>query len=593
MESEDDLGEIIINKLEARDFTGVLSLMKDNKYTGIVQKNPSDAIRPLVNYLTENNFHNDASLYQVAEDLLKITAELGNPEEVILELLEIIESNKSDTIFTTALKALQVSLLRQGDKKARSLEWCLNTVQCYIAAVEFPEKYVKQWDAMILKVLEEDPEVSRILTLYVTLSYFYEPLHKKFITEVRETFKNYQITKTNALISFYLQLLDKPLSYLDLTNPEKSTSTNMYSWQCSSNLVKNISELLRDPFYLLSIGEHRSIHPIKYNKESVYEQASKNIFHIEEKVPLISLALYYYLLFAEKLVPENAPRIYSIHYIFEMNLYFIEALLRTTTVSYALKGLKLLDHQLTMLNDELINTSITDLHINKKFLKELVNQIIYSDAQLVRKKGIVALKRYIHQFDDEGRYIVLMYLWSGEEHSGLWGYMATLYKNMIAEKLMCSENQLPKYFCGDIFHNLLTNKICYLKNGVETDLVCYSDLIISALNMLRFLSIRDSKNQTSFWNYRDEITTTFLNPLRKALDLSRPHFKLEMDNVLKGADEPTPRDSKLKISMRDGSNLPEVDKEHKLSLLANALNTFDLIDSLLARVNECIAQYPC
>lgn len=236
------------------------------------------------------------------------------------------------------------------------------------------------------------------------------------------------------------------------------------------------------------------------------------------------------------------------------------------------------------MGSHLIVSDSLNLQVHANFCNNLIKIINYSDIERNRILSVKLIKKYILQFDDDGKYFLLKNLMIITTHSSLVGYIFTIYKDVIAKKLDCGE-ELNEYYKGIEFKNIMLNFICNLNNDIETDLMQYSDRIISSLNILRYFIMRDKENKTGFWNFINEIKIKFLKPLRKAIDLSRAHYKAEEFKV---------RHDKNDINEFQGffqalsKNLPELTKERKLNLLASAMITFDLIESILARVNECI-----
>ena len=135
----------------------------------------------------------------------------------------------------------------------------------------------------------------------------------------------------------------------------------------------------------------------------------------------------------------------------------------------------------------------------------------------------------------------------------------------------------------------MTQHVFKLDKGVETDLIENADTTIAALNVLRFLLIRDKANNTDIYDYLKDIEESFLKPLRSALDLSRAHYKNEESLVKSGKDQLKAEETLMSVNVlgTDG-DLPVLDEEKKLNIIYGALNTFDMIDCLLSRVMEII-----
>lgn len=343
----------------------------------------------------------------------------------------------------------------------------------------------------------------------------------------------------------------------------------------------------------MQYGERRLRWPPKKRRpsEGVFEETSLNIFMNEEKCPLLSLGMYHYLLIGEDLLPHTAPTVYSRHYVFEMCLYYCTELMSHDQTVVHYKGILLAKQLLTIMGTESLSSENLDVAIHQKFCKALSKLIVYSTIERNRKEGTFLLRDYIYQFDPKGRYLVIANLFHSIEHSGLHSYVAAIYKDLVHKELSLDGNP-SEWYVGKPFKHLLLKEICVLNKGIETDLVENADTVISGLNILRFLLIRDKSNQTSIWNCIGEVEESFLKPLRKSIDLARAHFKQERSVVEQGNVDTHKPDFDLTIGVLNGEQLPELTKAKKLEMLTQAMNTFDLMDCLLARVIECADSKP-
>nr|XP_020748585.1 glomulin isoform X2 [Odocoileus virginianus texanus] len=141
-----------------------------------------------------------------------------------------------------------------------------------------------------------------------------------------------------------------------------------------------------------------------------------------------------------------------------------------------------------------------------------------------------------------------------------------------------------KWFTGPQLISLL-DLVLFLPEGAETDLLQNSDRIMASLNLLRYLIIKDNEkdNQTGLWTELEKIENNFLKPLHTGLNMSKAHYEAEIKNsqeVQKSKDH-----CSLNVGREEIPNMPP---EMQLKVLHSALFTFDLIESVLARVEELI-----
>lgn len=581
------LSDVLDKSLSEKKFAEALHAVEDNKYNSSLLNNCSDAVAVIMKYLTEDNYTNQPEIYDVSESILKVIARKSKEEEALFEFMEIVETTKSDNVFMSALKALQICLLRQKQNKARSLEWCLNSIQSFISELPFSEEMKRKLDSEEEKLLELSDDVQRILTNYLTLFLFYEPVLDSLVTSPTiEIFRNVNITRRNVLGCFILQLLGPPLAYLDLSEPVNKTLTNTYSRQCAETIVRHFTKLFPDPYFLLSYAERRVRWPIKHRPTTagVYEDASKDIFASEVKVPLVAVGLLYYLMFAENLAPINAPTVYTNQFLFESSLYVICEMFKSNENTIHYKALRLTTVLLERFGDQRIPSDSLELKIHEIFCEELIRIISQTQIKRNSQKAGQLIKKYILQFDQDGRMILIKNLLKISTHNGLSGYLITIYKDMVSEALNACDTEISMHFSGPELKSLMLQQICVLPKGSETDLLQNSDTIICALNMIRYLSIRDKNNRTNYWDWVRDVDEQFLSPLRVGLDMTRAHYKLEEKRVQDGTDD---KGADVEISV-SGEALPTMTKEYKLQMISSAMNTFEMMESLLSRVNECI-----
>lgn len=574
--------------LIAGNFEEAVRELKSN----VLQHSTSDTVAVIVKHMSDSNFYEKPDLFGASENLLKIFAEQVKEEEALFELLEIVETTKSDNVFTSTLKALQICIRRQEDRKVRSLEWCLNSILTYVTGLPVPELVKENPEAEAERLYEDNDAVRRIMTIYITLFLFYEPYLEDVLAKksTKNVFRCCETNRRNVLASFMLQLLNSPLCFLQLERPEDEIKSysNTYSWQCASTLVKHWTSLFPDPFFLYDYVERR----IRFSKSNKNPNlsVSADIFLLEEKTPLHSIAVLFYLFYSEQLMPQTLPKVYTVLYQFESILYLVTALLETTTHALHFKALQLCSSVLRLFGDQRIPLHSLDLTIHQHFFTQLIRVITQTASKRNSQLGGQLLRRCIFQHSDAGRIYLIRNLLKSAGHNGVQAYLAAMYKDMIGEALKHTDTKpLSPHLCGAQLHSLLLDQICHLESGPETDLLKHSDTIITALNVVRFLALSDSSNRTGFWDIADSLGKSFLVPLRRALELTVSHYRMEERRVADGRDTD---DVEVGVQLTTGEPMPPIDRNAKLQLIRSAMNTFDLMDSLMGRVDECFRAVP-
>lgn len=588
MVNAEQLIELLDFNLINKNFDNAVKLFDDEQYSKVILSHYPDVIQEvLLKHLTPDNYSTQPDLYAVCEAILKQLAEKCNQEGIFFEFLEIIDSAKDDDVFTSILKCLQVIVLNQSDKKSRALEYCLNSVEDFVFELPLPNELLKNIEDEEDKILENDDQIRRVLVMYMTLDLFYEPVVKQILSSPTENriFRSNKFNRRNVLFCFILRLLGKPLSFLDLTHDEHNNKVTTYSRDVAGKMVKTLCDLHSDVFQLLHLVELRCRWP---SKDKVDDDLV-NIFLHHEKTPLKQLGMLFYLIIVEGLEAHRIPKVYNPTYIFQVGIYLANHMI-TADSAIIYKGLNLCLKMLDNITSSM-NSDELDAEIHRTFCSNLVQLLMYSPSKRNRMTGLKVLRCYILKFDTHGRYLLIKNILLMSNHKGLMGYLTTLYKDMIFEDL--NSGQLSEFTSGASLTHLILKSLCSLTGGIECDIADSSDQIISSLNFLIGLLMRDKNNSTGIRDVIPDLQKGFLGDLRSALNLSRAHYCAEIENVKSGkslkTDEIMQGTEILNDNMgAERCDLGDLTNEKKLDMLHSALSTFDIIDFHLARVNEII-----
>jgi hypothetical protein len=85
---------------------------------------------------------------------------------------------------------------------------------------------------------------------------------------------------------------------------------------------------------------------------------------------------------------------------------------------------------------------------------------------------------------------------------------------------------------GASLYNLL-KIVAVVEEGATQDILQISDRVVALLNFLRYLLLRDPPNEnvTKIWDFISTIEKHFIDPLRLALDLSKGHYQLDLQDL--------------------------------------------------------------
>ena len=560
-----------------------LSVIYNAKYGQCLKDKSWDIIPSVSKFLVQETVDNSPEVFDCCETLLKEVAQKANPEEALFEFLEQAESLENDVKFLAMLKPLQTVLFQLPNRRKQSLEWCLNMIHSHVKSLSVPKSYRLEGKERAL--LDSDPDVCRITKIYMGIVPFYMP----FVNEVslRQTAEYKTSLQRDLLVCSILHLLSQPLAFLDLECHGKSSSA---IWCVTEELLTLLTCLVGDLMTFLEYAEKREAEGrVKGKNNFTTQNGDEDMLSTQDKIPVVSVAVLYYLILAEHIQLSKVPCVYSPLYIFQRCLYLIVLLMKYSEDLVVHKGLLLANAVLAMLSEGSVPCDVLESPTHREFVESLSKVMIYCEVEDFRKSAVLVLRNYLFKFDAKGQYLLMSNLATAVNHAGILGYLTMLLKDMIINALNTAV--MPPYFTGKVLYDLIS-KYCSLEHGAETDLVENVDQIVSALNLIRFLALRDRENRTGMWDYVEFLEKSLLQPVRVGLKLSRAHYKLKLQDLEE--EKKVVKKDKGFINKSDviitvgGQQLPNLPHENKVAVITSALNAFDLMESLLIRVDECI-----
>lgn len=543
----------IADLLKQDDTVEALKEFSDFKNEMEVKNNSWELIPVITPFLSYYYKEFKINLFKCCEQFINNVAENSNPEEALLQLIEEIEECNDDTKFLTLIKPLHTIILRIPKKRINSLAWAFNSIQMYLNKCEIPQSEKLVGAQKIL--LNSDKRVISIVNLYNELLFLYD----EFIIKLPKDTEDLDEQKS-LIFKFLIDLLGIPFVYLDV---EVYNKTKSKARVIAEKIVINSLSVNCDPISLLQLNADMK------NGEIMSPNG-------------ISKASLFYLVYHEEICIEKVPKVFSPCYIFHNGLNLANQLLDFEHNIVIEKGLNLAGCLLRYVKHLQLPYLMLDSEYHSYFCKCLTKIIVYNELSVHRYTALQLYKQYLSAFESKGFYLLVYNLMSVINHSGLIGYTITLYKeNLLLE---FSKKEISNYFRGDKLLNLL-KKFCFLHKNEETDLIEISDQIIASLNLLRYLAIRDKENITEIWDFTKILENIFYNPLRKGIDLSRAHYELKIKEIKEGKDETEDIEIDVVVGGRSINNMP---KSEKLHVLQSALTVFDMLESLLTRLLECI-----
>ncbi|CAH0729643.1 unnamed protein product, partial [Brenthis ino] len=574
MEQDLDVVDLVSSLLDSGKYKEALNKI-EKKCANSFKDNCWDLISVVVGKIQIDTMIIKPSLYGTCEELLAIIVQKASPEEALLEFIEQIEVAKNDAQFAIILEPLQQLLLKLSIKRGRSLEWCLNSISTYIETIPIPEHHLEEKERLLMDC---DPNIRRIIKIYSLLPPFISPF-------VKETaVSNINQRTAEILAAFLISLLGKPLIYVDL---DPDSNKNSEGRTCANTIIQDICTLVKNIYKFLEYVElHFKQDQKQKSKNIVVSDSEEELspYDHKEKINMTTLSgLFYTTLSGQFTLPDFAlPLVYSSEYVTNIVLLCVVHLLSFVQYGPLAKGISLCYKILNNGSNNFIHTTLSN-PVHYKLCKSLVNISIYSSYDYTRKEAVKLIDNHIMKFDYKGRCMLIKFILDTANHSGMIGFAITLYKKSIDKAFQ--EPELPECFTGVHLMGMI-KKICYLPHGPESDLVELADQIITALNFLRYLALKDTCNKTGIREYFSLIEDDYLKNLRTGLNMSKAHYEVKLKDIEEAKALP---EEQVEVSINVGGNiLDKIPTENKKQIIHSALNAFHLIEGLVARLSECI-----
>ncbi|XP_065132041.1 glomulin, FKBP associated protein a isoform X1 [Paramisgurnus dabryanus] len=548
--------------IEQGDSAQVLSILVDEKNENIVRCMGWNLLGPLVQILLKKEDKNLLHCHAILSHLLEVCS----PKELLVGLLEQIEDADSNSIADTVtllLKQLQTVLLRLGVKKASSVGMALSTLLSQVARLPVP----------ITKEQEED-DVFGLCRCCTALLEFVKP----FVDEVKEVIKdNNRKSKDNELrvelLKFCMKSLSEPLLQVHLKDPDTLQKSPLREFATEILLI------------LTHIGESL---PDLLSRNILKRREVPGFLEEEVRYPKESLACMSHLLFVNHIAMDIFPAVLSPVFVLQCNMEYVELLLSRTEESRLQKGLELYEKSLVRVEDNSLHVDLLELKTFFSVPQNLVKVMTLCPDQNLRTNGLKVFQLNIDKFSTEAKYKFFRGMLKTSHHAGVEGYIIKNIRHQIDFSLKpCNGND---WFLGKHLLPLLRLVLC-LPQGPETDLLQNLDRIMESLNLIRYMLLRDKEweNETGIWTELYKIEDNYLKPLRTGLNLSKAHYEAEL-NSTKENKRLTSKESKTSVcSVTVGSEtLPNMTPEMQIKVLQSALFTFDLMESVLVRIEEII-----
>ncbi|XP_061151268.1 glomulin, FKBP associated protein a isoform X1 [Syngnathus typhle] len=555
--------------IEEGNCAQVLSIVLDDTNQEIVRCMGWNLLPPLIQVLLKKDDKNLLHCLAIFNHLI----ETCRPKELLIGLLEQLEQEEPVAIAESLhllLKPLQKVLLRLGNRKASSLGMALSSVLDQVAKLPVPQSK------------EQEDNTFPLCRCCYDLTAFVKP----FVQEAKREFCNGDAKPSESskkltafdradqeelrteLVKFCMSSLSRPLLEVQLKDPEALASSPLRDF--ATEILNNLA----------AIGEFK---PSLVYRPLCKRKEVAGLLEEDARYPKESQASLAHLVFVHHLAADIFPYVFNPMFSLRCNMDHVDLLLSRSEEFRIQKGLELYENSLVRVEDNSLPTELLELKIFRTVPQNLTKVMTICPKHELRCKGLKVFQLSLDKFNLEAKYNFFKYMLKTSNHSGVEGYVIKNIRSQIHAALEPGNSNV--WFEGFRLMPLLW-LVFTLPDGPETDLLQYLDRLMEALNLLRYLVIRDkvTENKTGIWTALSKIEDVFLKPLRVGINMSRAHYERELSTTVENKRN-VKDTSVVSLSVGD-EKLPNMSFESQVEALRSALHTFDMMESVLVRIEE-------
>ncbi|KAM9482428.1 glomulin, FKBP associated protein b [Clarias gariepinus] len=481
-------------------------------------------------------------------------------DEVLNVLLRQVEETDPDVIADTIIllmQHIQPVLMRLGDSKPVMLSLALDALHRQISKLPVP--YMRK---------QEEEDEHGLGCCCAALLTFVQP----FVQEVKRQDLKSPLTDTyharlkTVLLKFCMESLREPLLEAQLDR-EAHTSQNSQLWIFATGIMTTLSDI-NEPLPKLLF-----YYPLRRKEDELAESKA-------------SLA---YLLFVQHIAIDLFPAVFSPGFVLQCNVQYISILLSRKDEAWILKGLDLYVKILTGVSDNSLTVELLEQKIFHTVTQNLIQIMTDCPIQHLRSKALVVFQLFIEKLNGETKHKFFRCTMKTSQHAGVESVILTNIRNQVEHS--SKSEQMDSWFKGTLLIVLLRDTLS-LHQGPETDLLHGMDRVMVSLNLLRYLLIRERNKPTGIWADLCNIAESYLKILRVCLSMSKSYYGSELkrhheDRKLKVKElkEVLGKKSVQPMILKN-KPLSEMPSEAQEKVLQCALVTYDLMESLIIRIEE-------
>lgn len=507
--------------------------------------------------------------YGKHEHLLYLVCKSGNAREICLSLNELFTDKPSFPKFELLLNLIREPFGRLRGKISMILSNFLSSIQQNLQSTDRPSDFI-------------DILVAILKFVRVVLT---KTRDKLLTTAKSQDDKNVE----NALLRFLVYLLECPISLLELNmdREESQGVVSTKSHEISTEIVDSLSLLENGSLQrLLEFGFRKE----KKLKERWTDEDDEDSVRNDD-LSIVGLGCLAFLIYILGIGCFCLPQVTTAKYALDTNIVYMNALTSSRRTAVLSKGLRLLESVLNSVEENTIGYVYID---DKNFLGTVVNLrniMLHNDEQVIRREALKGFRKIVDALTIRGKYRLLRTLYHGEIQSGFAELLTLILKEEIDKSLRVDGvswflgRSLSTFLLDDIF------KISPKSMESEFGIVQESNRVLSALNLLRFLLIRDAENRTEIRTHFTRIEATYLKQLRDVVQFSKKGINDLIRENEEGrgkgfVPENNSHVTAFDVTTADGSYLGAGTPAEHLESMKSAYLTLDIVESILARIGK-------
>nr|XP_026693736.1 glomulin isoform X2 [Ciona intestinalis] len=417
------------------------------------------------------------------------------------------------------------------------------------------------------------------------------------LTEVEKSDENLMESIVAEPLSFYCCMLER----LSQLNVEEQNMCN----SCKPNCIKStFAASSLDTVNKATVCSKiiKYIHEVRRPWCLLCDKMWEKFVMLETKLndedkTLLARGCYLYLVYVKHQDIDSCTQVVNPLFNFTCCFHSVLTLLKSSNETTIYKGLEMFCCIINKLDPFALHWSKLTYNlinlVNSTSIKQPVMEIfltavsiaVHNSNTILRQKAIQLVPKFLDKFVWIDRSHLLERLLSVTEHYGVKGYLCQYFKNKLNDILQDDPPPGAEVFISESRFSAILEQVLVLSNGSDSDFLQEHDLVMSGLNLLRFLLLRDVKNLTGVWSCVKRYEVSYIKPIRTGLNLSAMHYRDELQNRTK----PTSLSPDFYVN---GLDFPALPAQKRKEVVDAAILSFDIMQGVCSRVQQLIDKNP-